>query len=218
MTLEELFKALSYGELSNLAVAVEATGTIKPAQQARIVHFANEALTRLHTRFILSEKSEVITTVEDQVEYPLVAEDSIRILALYNAYGQSYAFGASHDPDGISAPTANLIRIPNVADDGVITPGTELDVIYQAKHALLTTPTAEDVATQEITLPEVLHEALTSYIASQMYKSINTPEAQAAFAASYARYQLTCDEAERYSLVNTGTMSPNGKFGDRGWV
>lgn len=214
MTIEELFRRLSFGEISNLAVAVEG-GALKPAQHPRIIQHANEALIRLYSRFILSEKSEVITALEGTVDYPLVATDVIRILAVYNTYGQSFAINSTHVPDGLSTPLPGTLRIPNVSTDAPIIPGTQLDVIYQAKHPVLVLNENLD---QEIMLPEVLDEALTAYIAAQMYKNVNTPEAINAAAGHWARYQLVCDEAERYALVNTGSISPNGKFGDRGWV
>lgn len=61
ITLEQLFRQLSFGELSNLAVALDGIGSIKKEQQPRVIFFLNEALERLHLRFALLESGEVLT-------------------------------------------------------------------------------------------------------------------------------------------------------------
>ena len=53
MILSDYFTELSYGELSNTAMAVDGTGTIEEVHQPKVVRYLNEGLRRLHGRFPL---------------------------------------------------------------------------------------------------------------------------------------------------------------------
>ena len=64
MKLPDLYRELSYGELSNLALGVEGSGAIAEEHQPRIVQFANEALLKLYSRFILKESTLIISAYE----------------------------------------------------------------------------------------------------------------------------------------------------------
>ena len=71
MLLEDLYQRLSYGELSNLSIAMEGTGSITEAGQPRIVTYANEALIRLYSTFILRSNSVMIALVDYITMYHL---------------------------------------------------------------------------------------------------------------------------------------------------
>ena len=72
MNIEDLFRNLSYGELSNLALSVEGSGTIVESARPKIVTYANDALTRLHTRFPLRTKDVLIEMYAHITNYHLL--------------------------------------------------------------------------------------------------------------------------------------------------
>lgn len=51
MNVGDFFRNLSYGELSNLSMANSGDGTIRAEDQSRVIHYTNQALTRLYVRF-----------------------------------------------------------------------------------------------------------------------------------------------------------------------
>lgn len=233
MKVEDLYRQLSFGELSNLAVAVDGTGTLKESQHARVIHHANEALIRLYSRFMIQEKSVILEVYEDTTQYHLVKkfaetvwqpgddghpwikdaaapfqEDVIQVLSAYNAYGQALMLNDPSDPNSLMTPKATTLIVPNQE------PGVLLDITYQARHPLL----VANQLNQEIELPLELHEAMTSYIAAKMYGNMNTPDAQTASLQFQARFQAICDEAVEYNRVSIGGLVRNVKFQNRGWV
>jgi hypothetical protein len=218
MNVEELFTKLSYGELSNLDVAVEGTGTIRTEKHPAMIHHANEALKRLYSRFLLSEKTEQVTMVDGTTEYTLAAEDVLRVLAIYSAYGHTIRFETTQQPLAVTVRGRTLL-IPIIDKDGPVHPDSQIEVVYQAKHPVLTytNDPAADLA-QEIVVPDCLEEALTAYVASQVYKNMNTPEALTATAGHYSRFEQVCAEVERERLVSSGAVTANTKFSDRGWM
>ena len=76
MQLNDLFNMLAYGELSNHHIASAGDGTLLEAKLPQIVHFANEALTRLYTKFVLKEKSCIVELQEGNTLYRLSPEYS----------------------------------------------------------------------------------------------------------------------------------------------
>lgn len=208
ITVEDLFQRLSFGELSNLAMAVDATGTIQAARRPQVIHFANEALTRLYSKFLLEEGSTEITVVDGQISYPLPL-DALQVLEVYDSFGLSVPLNNRTDPDKmIVTPTGRTLTISNAEPD------TVLEVVYQAKHAVL----AAEPLDQQIFLPDGLYEALTSYIAAKMWGNLNTPEAMATSAMHQARYDAICNEGIQEGWINSGNLIRNVKFRNRGWV
>lgn len=213
MRTEELYRRLSYGELANHAVSVDATGTIKQAAQPRVLQFANEALGKLYSRFLLAEGEEPVTLVAGQTRYPLRAADAIKILAVYTAFGESLPLDEAAHPGGLAVPAPNVLQVPVEADHPTFPPGAVLDVAYQSRHPVLT-----GALDQEIALPEALEEALTAYVGFKVYRAMNTQEAQQLAAGLEQRFRQVCDDSLLESLVHQGGFVGNTKFAARGWV
>ena len=64
MEVLELFRRLSYGELSNLSLGSEGVGAIKDEERGKLISHTNEALLRLHGRFLLRENILFLNQVE----------------------------------------------------------------------------------------------------------------------------------------------------------
>ena len=72
MILSDYFTELSYGELSNTAMAVDGTGTIEEAHQPKVVRYLNEGLCRLQGRFPLIQKDVLIELRDHSTNYHLI--------------------------------------------------------------------------------------------------------------------------------------------------
>jgi hypothetical protein len=207
MTVEELFKKLSYGELSNLAVAVDKSGTITKDQQPRIIHFANEGLMRLHSRFPLSESSEIVTLVGSPLDKPLAA-DVLLVSSIMNAYGASLTIEAFPIPGSIHIWDRTL-RFPAMT--------AELQITYQHQHPVLTVTNTTADLEQVIALMPELHEALTAYIASKIYGNMNSPDSQAVAAMHHQRSEMVISQVQAQGLL-PGELLSMQKLERRGFV
>lgn len=234
MKISELYKTLSYGELSNLSIGMDGVGSILEDAKPRILHYANEGLTRLYGRFILKEKDVMIELVDhitnyhllrmyaesyfdpEEVRYPYIkdlfnepfTEDVIKILSVYNGVGQKLPLNDNERSDSLFTPTGKILQVPNPRT------GVSLSVLYQAKHPELL-PNDED---QDIHLPQVLEGALVAFIAYKVFSHMNTDVSTAKAQEHMSVYASVCDEVEQHDLVNSSISTTNSCFRKRGWV
>lgn len=234
MNVEQLFQNLSYGELSNLSMGVDGEGGIEERHQPKIILHANEGLLRLHSRFVLCEKDVLIEQVEHitnyhllkrfaesnwdpkQEPYPYIKdlgrepfeEDVIRILSVYDSQGFRLPLNDNERADSLFTPQAKVLQVPHPKDR------VSLSVLYQAKHPLL----SQDNPDQEVALPDVLHGALTAFIASRIYGNMNTAESVAKGQEHFLHYENICNDAVNNDLVSTSTSTTNSRFNKRGWI
>ena len=234
MNIERLFEKLSYGELSNLSMSVEGSGTIDENAQPRILNFANEGLSSLFSQFNLLEKQLVLELREGISNYQLKSEfayskhdsnsendwfildsddepfldDIILITEVMASNGDSLPINDPSCPESVFTPQEKLLQVPRILL------GSALSVKYRANHPLLT---MEDL-TQEILLPLVLEKALTSWIAYNVYSSMNGPENSSKAQEYMSMFTSICNNAESMNLVNNSSGSSNSRFVRGGWV
>lgn len=234
MNVEQLFQNLSYGELSNLSMGLEGDGGIEERHQPKIILHANEGLLRLYSRFVLCEKDVLIEMVEhitnyhlvkrfaesnwdpEQEPYPYIKdlglepfeEDVIRILSVYDSHGNRLPLNDNERADSLFTPQAKVLQVPRPKDR------VSLSVLYQAKHPQLSHETPD----QEVALPDVLHGALTAFIASKIYGNMNTAEAIAKGQEHFLHYENICNDAVENDLVSTSISATNSRFHKRGWI
>lgn len=233
ITVKELFARLSYGPLTNLAISNEGAGGIIATKQAAIIHYTNEALLRLYSKFILSEKEMIIEMQDGISSYLLTSEhafsktdndavtyirdtvllpyedDLIKILAVFNSSGCRLPLNDDAACDSLFTPQFNLLQIPCVV------PEATLHVIYQARHVKLSpNPINLDAI---ITFPEVLEEALLAYISHKVFSHMNGQEHAAKAAGHLANYEAICREVAEQDTVNSSISQTNTKFCDRGF-
>lgn len=234
MNVNDLFEQLSYSELSNLNIGVEGTGAIVEEKQPAIVLFANEALLRLHTRFVLKEKDLLIELVSHITNYHLIEryaesrapqpgvpypyikdlageqfiDDIIKITNVYDTSGYSLLLNDADHIDSVFTPRDKLLQVPYPIT------GSMLNVLYQAKHPILTMDNLE----AEIVIPDVLVSAMRAHIAAAVYSGIATPEAMAKSAELSMKYETLCAEVTERDAVNSSLSNTNTRFAKRGWV
>ena len=236
MNVQELFQQLSYGELSNLSMAQQVPGQISADQQAKVLMAVNDALMRLYSRFVLSEKNIIIelqTGVTNyhllsryaesayipggQIRYPYIkdlteepfTEDVIRILSVFNNRGDELPLNDVNHPASLFTPQLNVLQVPCPVQ------GQAIAILYQAKPLKLV---PENYTAQQIPIPDVLEEALKAYVGYKIFATINSQEATAKAADYLGIYENICAEVENKDLISNNTSMTNGRFEIRGWI
>lgn len=74
MKLSELLQKLSYGQLSELAIAGEGTGKVPDENVPKLIVRINDALTALYTRFDLQKRSVILETADGVYAYQLAPQ------------------------------------------------------------------------------------------------------------------------------------------------
>lgn len=232
MNIEDLFEKLSYGPYAALFPGAGGTGHIDEQARPQVLSHANDALLRLYTKFDLYQKDVLIEMDEITTNYHLKSkfsihdaasteprryildlpeerfeDDVIRVLAVYNSYGYAYHLNDDGNPYSVFTPQPNLLQVPRTIPRQILT------VTYQAKH-----PKLMGDLEQEVLVPDVLVEALLSYIAYKKYTNMATPESTAKAQEHLAMYNNLCDEAIQYDAVSTSSTTTNTRFEKRGFV
>lgn len=236
LVLSDLFRMLSYGELQNLSLAGEGNGTIAAAAQPRIVLYANDALMRLYTRFVLKEKDVLVEMHEHITNYHLIERfavnyvpagsndnepirylldlprepflgDVVRILTVFSDKGALLPLNDDGQSLSIFTPQANVLQVP--------TPSLfrALSVGYQARHPKLTGD-----LDQVIELPDVLLSALTSYVAYKTFSHMNSQDSSNKAQEYLALYESLCVEVLDRDSVNSSYSTTSHRFDSRGWI
>ena len=234
MLLEDLYQRLSYGELNNLSMAADGNGVILDSGQPRITMYANEALVRLYTTFVLRTNSLIITPLDHITHYHLkkrfafsernrsdedfyyiqdlddepFAEDVIKILEVFDGNGVQVPLNDAEQPLSVFTPQALTIQIPNAWN------GQVLSLLYQASHPKLDANDPHSI----IDLPEVLHGALTAFIAHKVYSHMNTAESTAKAQEHMSTFIGICTDVVEKDLVATSILQSNSRFHKRGWI
>ncbi|QDH83940.1 hypothetical protein Axy22_070 [Achromobacter phage vB_AxyP_19-32_Axy22] len=233
--LEELFCRLANGTLQNLSLAEG--GEIDEDQKTKVVIAINEALTRLHSRFILKENTVIVEMQEGRTTYPLLKkyavssydpasgicpyimdlagepfnDDVIKILSVYDSNGCKRALNDPDDCRSLFSPRPNYLQNPSPRNNEAIS------VLYQANHVRLSC--AEDANDDGIIdIPEVLDSALDSYVAFRLYSGINTAESKASAQEMLGHYDSVCNEVVSQDLLSTSYSYTGSRFQKRGWI
>lgn len=234
MLLEDLYQRLSYGELNNLSLAAEGSGAILEAAQPRIVMYANEAMIRLYTTFILRTNSVILTPLDHVTNYHLkkrfafsqraesdedflyiqdlddepFTEDVIKVLEVFDGAGQAVPLNDAEQPNSVFTPQALMLQVPTAWN------GQVLSLLYQASHPILDVSDPHSI----IDLPEVLHGALTAFIAHKVYSHMNTAESSAKAGEHMNTFMGICTDVVEKDLVATSILQSNSRFHKRGWI
>lgn len=236
MLVSEFIERLSLGPLSNLSLSNDGDGSIKPEKVPAMLNHLNDALTRLFTRFNLSEKELILETVEARTHYKLSSkfaqsretefpdrtphiidrnrpfkDDLVRVLAVTTATRGKYPLNDDGANLSVFTPQVNVLQVPNAWL------GVPLFVMYQAKHPLITA-NVENFDLGEIDLPVVLEEAALSYVAHRVFANMSGQEHIAVAAAHLSGYESICKEVEDKDLVSSSLSQTNTKFEMRGFV
>lgn len=236
MKLSKLFKDLALTELSNLALADG--GDISIQKREQITIHVNEALLTLHARFVLREKDLLIEMQEAVTNYHLLkkyayshydienppqdccapyiidlgreqfGEDVIKILSVYSTDGCKLPLNDLEKCNSVFTPQSTVLQVPFPV------PGCALSIEYQASHPILNHENLDS----EIQLPKILHSALKSHIAGQVFMHMNTQENTAKGQQHMMNFETRCQEVIDRDLVSSSVSTTNDRFAKRGWI
>ena len=233
MKIIELFNELALGELSNIDIARE--GVIKELAIPKVINAANEALLKLYSKFLLSERNLIIKVHKHITNYHLLKrfatsqegisiepylyildnsneifeEDVIRIFDVYLNHTIKLPINDQTNPLSVYTPQYNIIQYPDPKDN------EQLTVIYQAKPKLLK---EENLYTELFDVPWFLMDALKSYIAYKIYTSMNTVECTNKAIEYLTKYETSCMDALTSGLVQIVEPTVCTKFKVGGWI
>jgi hypothetical protein len=234
MNIAQLYEELSYGELSNHAMSGEGGGTILTERKPQVLLYTNEALFRLHSRFLLRTNDVLIEMLDHITNYHLLnkfaesawetsvepflyikdlmrepfQDDCIKILEVYDSFGCLLTLNDPEKPDSLYTPQHNVLQTPY--PEG----GKALSVGYQARHPILTKDLPE---TTVIEIPDVIRGALTAYIAYRVYSAMSSEGSSVTAQEHLGRYETICSEALGMDLVQTSMAQTNTRFHRNGW-
>lgn len=217
MNIRDLFRQLSFQELSNLSIGKEGVGEIAENQQAKVISMTNSALLDLHTRFVLRRAEEEIVTIPGQYSYQLDGSDVLRVLEVYRMddpetrtdEGHLYGIHRVGPETGVRVDANNVIRFR--ADPGEQT----LRVEYQAAHPRLEIGGSLDT---EIEIEAYLNEVLRLRVASKIFQSM-TGDGHLMRADQLAgQYEQFCARLEGKDVMNQTESSGFDLLHDRGFV
>lgn len=242
MKVSELFRRLSYGQLSNLAIASDVPGTLATKEHERIIQYTNEALLRLFSRFNLREKDLIIemvghitnyhlrvqyaeSTNDPDISHPYIKDllgepftgDVLKILEVFldGSHSTPLPLNDQGSVNSVFTPQPDTLQVPNPIE------GMPLGVSYQARHPVLRDVklhVEDDLLEQWIDIPFFLENALQNYIGSLVYSHMNGQENVAKSQEYLAAYEMVCLEVEAKDLVNQSTSNNHSKFKQRGFV
>lgn len=239
--IEELFCRLANGVLSNtnFSTNTEDANTdpidIRQSRKTTVTVALNEALNRLHSRFILRENSVIVEMQEGRTNYPLLKkfavqsydpeevqdpfimdlsgeafdEDVIKILSVWDSFNRQRHLNDRDQPWSVFTPRPNVLQNTRPIRCEALT------VVYQAKHPKVH---CDEVGSGVIDIPDTLSEALDAYIAYKCLSGIGTQEATAKSVEHLQRYEDICQEVNEFDLVNTSQSNTTTKFRTRGFV
>lgn len=243
MLLSELFTNLSYGELSNLSIGGEGSGTIPDAHKARLLGYVNQSLTSIYSRFMLRENEVVVAAYDHITLYPLkkkfavqdetvlaegevkfiedtsfapFEEDVVKVLGIYNEEGVEEALNDPLNEHSFYTPATGMdvtIQMPFPQE------GNSYFVIYHATHPKLVIGEGGAIdLSQQILLPSVLESALQKRVAWHVFSPMNGAEHVSRAQEHLANFEMICFDAEQRDLVSTSRTQVNAKLHDRGWI
>lgn len=236
MKIVELFRRLSFGELSNLSIANGGQGQLAEEKHPQMIQYTNEGLLQIYSRFLLKEKNLILEQSEHVINYHLMreysvssnsaevrhryivdcaespfTEDVIKILAVYDTYGCQLPLNDLENPKSLFTPQPNTLQIGTPVD------GIQLALMYQARHRVLH-DTPDTIMEQEITLPFFLEGALQNFVGYKTYSHMNGRENIIKGNEYLAAYEATCVNVEQRDLVNQSFHTSHSKLEQRGFV
>jgi hypothetical protein len=238
MKIEDLFRELSLGELSNLAISNEGSGEIAVNKQPQMIQYVNDALVQLYSRFVLNEKELLIEQVENITQYHLrlrytesagdvgydhyikdtgnpFPNDLIRILAVWDANGCKLPLNDSADCDSLFTPMPDTLQVPTPSA------GDILSVVYQARAPKLSDRVDDgeiELLQQEFELPVIFENALKQYVTHKVFFHMGGQENVVKASGYLNAYEADCALVEQRDLANQTVHTSHTKLEQRGFV
>lgn len=239
MTLADIFRDLTYGELSQLAIGNlvpdDEESAPAPKDYAKIMSHINLALKELYKRFFLSSKelriqqyNHIETYVLDSKyaetntlspepykyivdsQYDPFLDDVLKIEQVFDEDGRGLFLNDRTEPWSLYTPTYRSIQVPYPMSSNTLL------VHYRASHPTINFEHGMDPRDIEIMIPDGLMEPLLFYVASRAFGSLNTD--QNAEGNNYLqKFEASCKRISDLGLQVTPQYG-NHRLDNNGWV
>lgn len=204
-------------EVVTLAKHSELSGVAAKDSIDAIVAFINLGMLELYKRFPIRVEEHVVTLQED-VNYYDMPTDFMYALGAYGEKDESNPTMSTEipindemDEDSVFFNDWSTLQVPSTVS------GDFVAIIYATKPTSITTVQADD-GTTELDLPDVLIDALLSYVGYRAYLGIRT-DAQSENNAHWARFERNCKKAADLGVVcPPDSMSMATRLFNRGYV
>lgn len=238
MTLLDILKDLTYGELAGLALGSwtpdEFDNQPDPHQYEQIVSHINLGLKEIYKRFFLRSREIDIQQHEEISTYKLASEYAASNTASAIALSERYILDTAEDPfeddilkieevydeEGTKLPMNDItdedsVYTPSYRTVQIPAPNDELSfsVQYRACHPKIPVTLDTDPADIEVELPNSLHAALLQYVGYRANLRTN-PEKSANY---WQQFEKSCEHVDRLGLEVQGEPG-TWRFDDHGWV
>ena len=234
MTLDDLFRSLSYGELSNLSMSGEGSGTIVEPKHGQVIQATNDALKDMFSRLVLRESELVIRTHDFKNLYYLRKEhamsdptvgplkyildtpddpftgDLVKVLRVSNEIGEELPMGDAEQWASVFLPQFDCVQFNHPGY------GQVFGVIYQAYHPTLVSG-GDDYLQQEVLVPPMLMESLRIKIAHLIFSSMSGQEYGTKAQSLEAQYEGKYLMINQDNLIGGAEMGTNVKLYRRGF-
>jgi len=240
MNLLDVFKQLTYGELSQVSIGGGAMGQIDDTNYDQIVAHINLGLTGLYKRFHLKEGRVKINFTESRGTYPINSnyalsnvaslevdkfiddstvgfkDDVLKIEKVINTADYEFPLNDDGDMNSLFTPSATVLRIPGYVDRTLLT--DKLELVYRANHPIIVVGNgAFNPAKIELELPYTHLEPLLLYVASRFHNPIGMVNEFNAGNNYASKYEIACQQLELLNLeVDQG--SQQNRLQRNGWV
>lgn len=239
MQVQDVFRALSYGELSKMRIGKDASGDIAPDQHDQMTSLLQRALKTVYTRYAHKKDYVKLEQVEGVNHYHLRTEYAVSDTDAGNT-NPRYIKDSAEDPF-----SGDLIKIVSVRDEDaedadqrlrindqtspngiqlaefdtlyikVPTVGNVLTVEIQDNHPRLTIPT---VLTETVSVAPALENALLFKIAQLYFQSVGGEDASFRARSMQAAYEQECSLAEKEGNLPTHMTTDHNRFTNQGFV
>lgn len=238
MTLLELLKDLTYGELSSLKIGELIPGEYEsepdPTRYEQLMSHINLGLKEIYKRFYLLSRDMTIeihseislymlhskyaytSTSDEDPKYIIdtvaspFKDDLLKIEEILDEDDEKLTLNDFSDDDTILTPSYRTFIVPTPIDDIFYT------VKYRASHPRLVWTSAIDPSTIDIALPDSLHEAILYYVASRAYAGMGG-DGGIEGNDYFQRFENSCQTVKETGL-HIQTEPGAWRFDDYGWV
>lgn len=233
MNVDDTFRRLSFGELSNLSLGQSGEGVVPHKDQNKIVTYANAALIVLYSRFIHKRSFVSIRLQTGVKRYQLSSAYAVS-QSTPNPTKPQYILDSEEEPfeddvikilcfdyenedETVRQEVLSSIRHLSIDTLLVKNPkdGAVIDIEYQARHPTLTLPADRS---EQIVLAPILWAALDAKIAASVYGSMNGEANMVKAQGLLAEYEQLCALAKMDDLLQETTESEVDKLHKAGWL
>ena len=233
MNVGDLFQRLSFGDLLNLSLGQDGSGTIAAHQEDRVVSYANSALTGLYSRFLHKRNFVDVVLQADVTRYQLRSIYAVSTTTanptkphyikdtVLEPYTDDIIRIIGHENHEIEQADIDLVAasVRILSNDTFLVTepkaGAVLTIEYQANHPRLSIPAQ---VLDVISLAPLLEEALEARVAASVYSAMDG-EAQLLKARTLLdRYEQICQIVKIEDLLPESSSTEHARLPKGGWV